>query len=246
MTIDRHEVQLFNNLRTAFSLEDLRTLCFLLGLNHDGLKQDNRDVLAREMVERCRMAGRLPELREMAQRERPNLDWPAPSPPAPRVRTLIVDQLHRGDHTTIGEAIAAAQPGTRIEVQPGVYNEGLVIDKQLEIVGQGLVETIIVRAGINVVKMATLKAIICNLTLHQTGGESFGVDVAQGHLVISECDIMSQGAACVAVYNGARATICRNRIHEGKDNGILVYDQGEGVIEVGQSHEGIARLEGIG
>ena len=99
------------NLRTAFSLEDLRTLCFLIGLEHDGLRHDNRDVLAREMVERCRMAGRLQELRDAAQKERPNLDWPNPSPAAPRVRTLVVDPLHRGDYPTIQQAVQASAAG---------------------------------------------------------------------------------------------------------------------------------------
>ena len=43
--------------------------------------------------------------------------------------TRVVDQLHRGDHVTISEAIEAANPGDRILARLGFYQEGLVIDK---------------------------------------------------------------------------------------------------------------------
>ena len=49
--------------------------------------------------------------------------------------TCVVDPLHRGDYTTITEAIKAANPGDRILIRPGLYLEGLVIDKPLEIIG---------------------------------------------------------------------------------------------------------------
>jgi len=57
--------------------------------------------------------------------------------------TRVVDQMHRGDHVTITEAIEAADPGDRILVRPGTYHEGLVIDKPgLEIIGDGNLTTL--------------------------------------------------------------------------------------------------------
>ena len=55
--------------------------------------------------------------------------------------TVIVSKSGGGQYTTISEAIKNAKPGTRIMVRPGFYNEGLAIDKQLEIVGDGPLET---------------------------------------------------------------------------------------------------------
>jgi F-box protein 11 len=229
---ERLEEQLFNVLRTAFSLEDLRTLSFLLGVDDDSLKQDNRDVLARELIRHMRHNGRLDELVERARRERPNIQWPGSPPVAPGVPTLVVDPLHRGDYPTVGLAVAAAQPGYLIKVRPGYYNEGIVIDKPLEIVGDGPVDRIVIRAGIgSVIKMSASRVEVRNLTLRQTGGDWHGVDIAVGHLVIEDCDINSQGRACVAIHNGAFAAVRRNRIHDGERSGIFLYNEGQGVIE---------------
>ena len=54
---------------------------------------------------------------------------PAPAP----VKTRVVDLFPgRGDHTSISEAIGVAAPGERILVRPGLYREGLVLDKALD------------------------------------------------------------------------------------------------------------------
>jgi pectin methylesterase-like acyl-CoA thioesterase len=58
--------------------------------------------------------------------------------------TRVVDQLHRGDHTTITDAIKAAKPGDRILVRPGLYKEGLVMDKPVEIMGDGDMSEVII------------------------------------------------------------------------------------------------------
>jgi len=58
--------------------------------------------------------------------------------PASKVEppTLVVDALHRGDHSTLTAALSAAGPGHRILIRPGLYQEGVVIDKPVEIIGE--------------------------------------------------------------------------------------------------------------
>lgn len=51
--------------------------------------------------------------------------------------TRVVDALHRGDHSSLTDALGAAKPGDRILVRPGLYREGIVIDKPVEIIGDG-------------------------------------------------------------------------------------------------------------
>jgi pectin methylesterase-like acyl-CoA thioesterase len=110
---------------------------------------------------------------------------------SPRV---VVDPFHRGDYPTLNAAIKAAQPGTRILVRPGVYLEGITIDKPLEIIGDGPREEIEVNAtGQNVILFQTSMGRVANLTLRQAGGGNwFGVDITQGCLMLEDCDICSQ------------------------------------------------------
>lgn len=149
-------------------------------------------------------------------------------------RTLIVDQLHRGNHVTITEAIEAAKPGDRILVRPGFYQEGLVIDKPLEIVGDGEPGEVVIQAiGKDMILFRAMMGRIVNLTLRQIGGEGDwnGVHIAQGRLDLEDCDITSQDAACVSIRDGADPRLRRNRIHDGKQGGVFIYKNGQGMLE---------------
>jgi F-box protein 11 len=149
--------------------------------------------------------------------------------------THVVDPFpNRGDFSSIGAAIQAARPGDRILVRPGLYQDGLVVDKPLEILGDGPVADIEVQArDASVVVFQANIGRIANLTLRQTGGEDqwYGVDITQGRLELEGCDISSQSLSCVAIRNGADPRLRRNRIHDGKTNGIMVSDDGLGALE---------------
>ena len=149
--------------------------------------------------------------------------------------THVVDAFpQRGDYTTIGAAIEAAVPGDRILVRPGLYQEGLVIDKPLEILGDGPVADIEVQArGAHALVFKANIGRVANLTLRQAGGEGnwHGVDITQGRLELEGCDIASQSLACVAIRDGADPRLRRNRIHDGKQNGVFLHESGLGTLE---------------
>ena len=85
--------------------------------------------------------------------------------------TRIVDPMGRADHITISEAVKEAASGDRILVRPGLYQEALVIDKPLEIIGDGNLEDIVVQAvGANAVLFKTTMGRVANLTLRQLDG----------------------------------------------------------------------------
>jgi parallel beta-helix repeat protein len=147
--------------------------------------------------------------------------------------TLVVDPWGRGDHTTIGRAIEVAAPGSRVLVRPGLYQEGLVVDKPLEIIGDGPVGDIEVHArGADALLFTANIGRVSNLTLRQLGGgEWFGVDITQGRLELENCDISSRSFACVAIRNGADPRLRGNRIHDGAEGGVFVLDDGLGTLE---------------
>jgi tetratricopeptide (TPR) repeat protein len=61
-------------LSESFNKEELRTLCFDLGLEHDNLP-DVRNGMARELVAHCERHGLIPHLIRECQRRRPNVHW---------------------------------------------------------------------------------------------------------------------------------------------------------------------------
>ena len=153
--------------------------------------------------------------------------------PAAKTPTRVVDQMHRGDYVTVTEAIETANPGDRILVHPGLYPEGLVIEKPLEIIGVGDPGDVVVQAvGKNVLLFKTTIGRVVNLTLRQmSSGGWCGVDIVQERLELEDCDITSQSLSCVTIHGGADPRLRRNRIHDGKRSGVFVYENGQGVLE---------------
>ena len=147
--------------------------------------------------------------------------------------TLVVDPMHRGDHPTISKAIEAANPGDRILVRSGLYQDELVVDKPLEIIGDGDRDEIVVQAtGGNALLFKTTMGRVANLTLRQMGGGNwFCVKITQGRLELEGCDITSQALAGVAIYGSADPRLRRNRIHDCKQSGVIVSENARGVLE---------------
>src|SRR5262249_8024707 len=117
------------------------------------------------------------ETEEMPTRERVTAKIQPP--------THVVDAYQRGDFAMIGEAIKAARPGDRILIRRGLYEEGLIINKPLEILGDGPLSEIEIRArGADAVLFQASIGRIANLTLRQAGGEGmwYGVHITQGRL----------------------------------------------------------------
>ena len=149
--------------------------------------------------------------------------------------THVVDASPgRGDFATVSAAIAAAKPGDRILVRPGLYEEGLVVDKPLEILGDGPVSDIVIRArGAEVLLFQASIGRVANLTLRQDGGNGkwYGVDITQGRLDLEGCDISSRSLSCVGIHDGADPRLRRNQIHNSQQAGIVFHDSGLGTLE---------------
>ncbi len=107
------------------------------------------------------------------------------------------------------------------------------MDKPLEIVGEGARAAIIVQVGgADVILFQTDIGRVRNLTLRQTGGGKwFGVDITQGRLDLEDCDIHSISLAGVAIHHGANPRLRRNYIHDGKQGGVYIYANGQGLLE---------------
>jgi F-box protein 11 len=147
--------------------------------------------------------------------------------------TLVVDSL-RGPYRALAAAISAANAGDRILVRPGTYEAGFVMDKPLEVIGQGKPEEILIQAaGENALAFRTTLGRVTNITLRQLGGgDYFAVDVSQGRLTLENCRIQSDSLAGIAVHgSGADPIIRNNVIHRCRQSGIVVFESGRGTFE---------------
>ena len=112
----------------------------------------------------------------------------------PRHR-VAVSKLDGGQYQTIAAAIEAVQPGTRIIVRPGVYNEGFIVDRHVEIVGDGNVEDVVIESKYsNLMWSHADYAKICGLTLRSSVSvqqDFYAINIDEGGLVLEDCDITS-------------------------------------------------------
>jgi pectin methylesterase-like acyl-CoA thioesterase len=171
--------------------------------------------------------------------EEPAPTAPRPAAPAPpsTAPTLIVAHDGTGGYTTINAAIAAAETGSRILVRPGLYRESVVIDRSLELIGDGpLAEVVIEATDHPAIQMQTDNARVRGLTLRgHTTDETrtrATVHIGQGRLALEACNISTDGRVCVIVHStDANPVLWRCRIHASRGIGVLVYAQGRGTIE---------------
>lgn len=171
--------------------------------------------------------------------------------------TLIVDQKGKGHYKTIGEAVKQAPPGSRIVIRPGRYQEGIMLDKLLEVVGEGPRSDVVVESrGFTAIQMQTEFAVVRGLTVRARAGvagtkdqTTFAIDVGYGRLIVNDCDISSETFAGVAIHSAAaNPVLLRCTIHDSRGTGIFVYEQGRGSIEdcifVGNALAGIGIAQG--
>ena len=156
-----------------------------------------------------------------------------PPPAQPR---MVIDQSGSGDFRTIGEAIrASVVPGTLITVKPGIYREALVIDRVVEIVGEGDRARIVVEVtDTDAVTVTADRAAVRNLTVRAVGTKEKlnAVWVQRGRVVIEGCDLTSATGAVVYITGKDSAPVIRDcQIRDGKGGGVWVQDQGQGTIE---------------
>jgi parallel beta-helix repeat protein len=150
---------------------------------------------------------------------------------------VTVSQSGGGDFTLINDAMKAARPGTRILVKPGIYQENILINKNVELIGEGKTEDIIIESATSpLISVNTEYALISGLTLHRksnaASNASYAVDVSHGQLILEDCVILSADLAGVAIHNTtATAIIKRCVINDGNQSGIYLYNSGKAVIE---------------
>ncbi len=152
-------------------------------------------------------------------------------------QSIVVSANGGGNFQTIREALRNAAPGARLLIRPAVYRESILLDKNIEITGDGKIEEIIIESiSASCILMETDQATVRNLTLRGRGANYgkafFAVDVRRGELTVDNCDISSDSLSCVAVHGSWANPLIKNcLIHDGADSGVYFFDNARGQIE---------------
>lgn len=151
---------------------------------------------------------------------------------------LIVSRSGQGHCASLGVALRRAVEGTRIFVMPGTYRETLVIDKPVEIIGNGNPEDIVIESAQGpCLSFRTPHAMVANLTLKalapRRDGPSFtAVDLAEGQVLMEDCFCSSASAAGVVIHGAeTQGHLRRCRVLECPGDGILVTGGAAGMLE---------------
>jgi hypothetical protein len=94
--------KLHQQLVDHFSDEELRTLCFSLGINYDGLPGQEIDGKARELILRAVRTNKMAEFIEKCREVRGNVPWEFTFPGTPDSPTVALDDMfHEAAHYQI-------------------------------------------------------------------------------------------------------------------------------------------------
>ena len=157
---------------------------------------------------------------------------PAENPP-----TELVVGRSAGEIPTIQEAVARSAPGGRIRIRPGIYTGKVVLDRPIELVGDGPRAGVVVGNSTGVVLAVTGERVtVRGLTIARREGvqdpQGFAVDIGGRNVLLDDCDITSGAAAGVSVHGGvASATLRKCAVHDGKTVGVQASEGGRVVLE---------------
>jgi F-box protein 11 len=152
--------------------------------------------------------------------------------------SIIVAKLGPHNYHSIGEALAAAQPGGRIVIRPGIYDESLTLTKAVELVGDGDLSEVVLQntSGNACLTMAADYAAVRNLTIRgrstSSRQDSYSVKVTQGRLILEDCIIVHDSSHCVEVRGHFANPVMRHCTLRPGDHGVglLCADGAEGLF----------------
>ncbi len=167
---------------------------------------------------------------------------------ASAVPMLVVSQKRGAQYNSINQAIKSAEPGARISVQPGVYRESLILDKPIQIMGDGPVEQIIIESQdspclIIRAREGEVRGLSLHCYVEDNHANYPAIDIGYGQMLLEGCDVVSNSSVCISIHGpDATPTIRQCRIHDGSNYGIWLWDNAAGLVEECE----IAGLAGAG
>jgi parallel beta-helix repeat protein len=152
--------------------------------------------------------------------------------------TIRVAADGSSQYTSLADAVAAAAPGSNIEVYPGTYAGGISIDKQLNIKGVGARDSIIIASeGRMVVTWLAATGTLSNMSLRQNGKcveevPCVTLHIVTGAPVVNDIQVDAEGGSAIMIDGaGTSPTITGAVVTKAFYSGIAFVAGSTGVVE---------------
>jgi parallel beta-helix repeat protein len=133
-----------------------------------------------------------------------------------------------GAHRTIGAAVQAAAEGAVVSVQPGVYQEAVVVDRDVTLVAAKGPGTVRIRPPRRpAITLHSCETTVRDIAVEAPAGEEVAVLLRGGSPVLEGCEI----AGRVEVTGDARATLRGCDVRDAAYAGVYLTGSSRGLIE---------------
>jgi parallel beta-helix repeat protein len=136
--------------------------------------------------------------------------------------TMVVAQDGSGDYLTISDALASVTDGFTIEVRPGTYNENIVVDKRVDLIGAGNDTTFIRGNGtVDVVSIESDKTTFAGFHVSGSGDDRAGIATRADQVTIRNTTCTNN---TIGIFiNGTRVSVQDNNCSDNSGIGIKVH-----------------------
>ncbi len=136
--------------------------------------------------------------------------------------TITVDDDPGAHYKKIQDAVDAAEDGDTIRVYEGTYNENVVVDKTLTLIGNGSANTTIDGGGSeDVVKISVDWVNITDFGI--TNGGGYGISVGGDHNKITNCNALGNSDHGIYLYSADYNEITNCNASSNTKSGIYLY-----------------------
>ncbi|MCC6508618.1 MAG: protein kinase [Pirellulaceae bacterium] len=162
----------------------------------------------------------------------PSLAGPNVSPPSPaRPEVLQVSQKTGSTLRTISEAIKLARPGESIYILDGNYTENLILEQDIELVGDKVARpTLTSDNGHTVSVTKDANVVLQSLQLHNSSSKSNTIHVEQGSLTVDNCRVSASSWNCVRAVANTTVVLTKSEFQNGAQ--AVVYVTGAKKLDI--------------
>ncbi len=138
-------------------------------------------------------------------------------------KTIVVDQNENGDYLKINDALNIAVDGDTIYVRAGIYNEQIIISKQITLYSSNYDSTILMHPGY-CIGFGNNNVTVQGFTI-QSNGSGYGIEISGSLNIVIKNNMITN--CSTGVYQRKGETLIANNIISDNQTGISCFEDGK-------------------